>query len=108
QVSTVLSDPNLSGLFLESFLSGKEPLELHEELSREFFWRAGDYGIDLTVYCAKPNSSLVRRWHFTVTKSDEDALRLNIVVMIRALCFLPATYVFAYKEYIQDLRKVET
>ena len=36
---------------------------------------------------------------FSISPKEEQDLRLNIVILVRELCYLPVTYYFAYKKY---------
>ena len=99
QIARVLENPTLSSQLFADFGRAGHGTALHTQLSNGFFWRAGDYELELFVETAGRARSTLR-WGFSVTEKEEKDLRLNAIGIIRELCYLPVVWNFAYKDYV--------
>jgi len=82
------------------FIQAGHTTELHTAISNGFFWRSGDYQLEFIIETDSLAKDISRQWRFSISAQDEQALRLNVITLIRELCNLPVTYNFANKEYL--------
>lgn len=99
QIGRVLENPALSSQLFSEFNTAGHATDLHARLSNHFFWHAGTYRLHFTAETDGRLGPVARSWRFELTPAEESALRLNIIAVIRELCFLPVVYNFAYKPY---------
>lgn len=100
QIGRVLENPAFASELFNQFIHDGHATQLHASVSNDFFWHAGDYDLEFGVETAGRAQSLTQRWRFTLSEKEEQDLRLNVVGIIRELCYLPVTYNFAYKDYV--------
>lgn len=100
QLPRLLENPALLADQFNEFIRAGHATGLHAAISNGFFWHAGDYHLDFMIDTESQAEATSRRWRFTISAQDEQNLRLNVVTLIRELCYLPVVYNFAYKEYV--------
>ncbi len=98
--AAVVANPALLGDDFNEFIRAGHATNLHTAISNGFFWHAGDYQLEFTIDTDTQLAATMRHWRFSLTAQDEQNLRLNVVTLIRELCYLPVVYNFAYKEYV--------
>lgn len=100
QLPRLLENPALLADQFGAFIHAGHATGLHAAISNGFFWHAGDYRLDFMIDTESEAQASSRHWCFTLSTQDEQNLRLNVVTLIRELCYLPVVYNFAYKEYV--------
>jgi hypothetical protein len=100
--AAVEANPALLGEDFNEFIRVGHATNLHTAISNGFFWHAGDYRLEFMIDTDTQLGATARYWRFSLTVQDEQNLRLNVVTLIRKLCYLPVVYNFAYKEYVVD------
>ena len=98
-VGSVLENPGLSATLFNEFTDGGNATALHTDVSNEFFWHAGDYELAFEIETDRTGETIRKKWTFSISPKEEQDLRLNIVILVRELCYLPVTYYVAYKKY---------
>ena len=94
-----MKNPGLSATLFNEFTGGGNATALHTAVSNEFFWHAGDYELAFEIETDRTAETIRKKWTFSISPKEEQDLRLNIVTLVRELCYLPVTYYFACKEY---------
>lgn len=70
-----------------------------EKVNEEFYWKSGNYVIDLNINCAPPVGTIKYSWYFDITDDDEDKLRKNIFLLLKEICGIQVQYNFIYKKF---------
>lgn len=100
-LARLLGNPELLAGQFAQFLQAGNATGLHAAISNGFFWHAGDYRLDFMIDTHAKAEAISRHWRFALSAQDEQSLRLNVVTLIRELCYLPVVYNFAHKEYVE-------
>ena len=89
QVGSVLESPGLSATLFNEFTDGGNATALRTAVSNEFFWHAGDYELVFEIETDRTAETIRKMWTFSISPEEEQDLRLNIIRLVRELCYLP-------------------
>ena len=99
QIARALENPALSAAMFDQFIRAGNATNLHAAISNGFFWHSGDYQLEFIIETDGRPDTVTRRWRLSLSADEEQRLRLNVITLIRELCYLPIVYNFSYKEY---------
>lgn len=85
-------------LFIE-FAKQKAPYALYTSFMEDWYWKAGDYRIDLSVICGPPAQPQKYSWGFSLSEEDAEKLQSNTLLTIKEICEVPTKYNFVYRPY---------
>jgi hypothetical protein len=85
----------------EDFTATGAHLDFYSALDRSFYWRAGEYTLQVHVAGIDGKSRTLREFAFTIAPDDERNLRLNVIAIQRILCDarLAGHFNFAFPKY---------
>lgn len=98
-VRQLLDNPITEKALVDGYMRLPEPAEVHRVLNHDFFWREGDYSVQLSVHGARPERVFAATWQFTLEPADEARLRLNIIALLESGAGRKVQYSFAYPQY---------
>jgi hypothetical protein len=89
---------------MQPFLKDKEYLSHFAAINELFYWKPGKYGIQMEISTIRPNGHFVSQSSFTLTESQSEDLKLNIVHLVNRIpqtqmIFPPIEYYMALTEY---------
>lgn len=73
-----------------------------ERLTRDFYWHAGEYRVQLVVRSSRPEAEFTGDWGARLSEGDSDSLRTNAVAIIRSICGMRTYFHFAQLAPLDD------
>lgn len=92
-------DITLKTNIYDEFFNTRDATEAFTILDRSFYWTQGEYELTFNVECSDPVKIFKKTWNFVLGEEDVKRLRLNAVIIMKALCGLPFMFNFSYPEY---------
>jgi hypothetical protein len=84
----------------KTFSQRPEHVQAFSSLGRLCYWEPGRYHLQMDVQTARPNRTYSQAWEFELSTGDVEALRLNIIKILREACGqVFGVYNFAYPKY---------
>lgn len=91
---------NLYGEFFKT----SEHVNAYNGLNRLCYWEPGKYRLQMIVQSYRPDRIHTRLWHFELTRTDAEALRLNTLKILQEACGQYfGVYHFAFPKYLLDV-----
>lgn len=100
---------NISAIALYNAYVEQHPVymkQLKNDISREFWWKAGTYKAKMRIHSEEPEKTYVYKFNFEITQRDESYLFENVDrVLMETAGVKPVRYNFIYPEYITTNEK---
>jgi len=67
---------------IKKFRKSKVQTKIFTALDRKCYWDLGDYALTLNVRASKPNRIFSKTFHFSITDSDSEYVKLNVITIL--------------------------
>ena len=99
EYQNIISHPIFMEKIYEDFATEQAHVDTYAALDRAFYWEAGDYELDMTVESSDPKFAITKTKAFSLSDEDSNALRLNIIGVLRQICGIIEPLSFANPKY---------
>lgn len=84
----------------QEFRSSTEHVNAFTDTGKAFYWKAGEYTLEMTVHTEDAKNPFSKTWSFHLTREESESLELNIIPILQTTCLGDIPYLnIVYPKY---------